>query len=63
MNDSSTDSPITGADLLEIGWKPGPLFGRALALGRELGAGGVDPSAVLDTLRACWSDPESFSRD
>ena len=58
-----TDRKFTGADLLQVGWEPGPALGAALDAGNSLLQAGHPPSEVLDKLQAVRRNPVDFEAD
>src|SRR5947209_6607753 len=51
---------ITGTDLINLGWKPGPSIGHAKRAAKKLK---LDREAVLTTLDAVRNDPEGYLSD
>jgi tRNA-splicing ligase RtcB (3'-phosphate/5'-hydroxy nucleic acid ligase) len=61
MNDTLPSVPISGKDLIDAGWTPGPAIGKALAATRAMDAD--DPAAAMLQLTKVRADPNSYLSD
>jgi tRNA-splicing ligase RtcB len=56
-------SPLTGRDLLDAGWQPGPVMGAALEAAETLARDGVGQAEILVKLNRVRRDPFDFADD
>jgi tRNA-splicing ligase RtcB len=54
---------ITGRDLIDEGWQPGPVMGAALDIAESLQADGLDYAEILDRLNRVRQAPVDFESD
>ena len=58
MSDIASGASITGKDLIDAGWTPGPAIGKALAAVRTMDQ--PDRAVVMRQLQSVNSDPRAF---
>ncbi|MGE3801597.1 MAG: RtcB family protein [Candidatus Kapaibacterium sp.] len=51
---------ITSAQLIEMNWPKGKVFGEAIAVAQEMAATGATDEQILSALKAVRTDPESY---
>src|SRR5581483_11754158 len=58
MVDEIAESKVSGQELIDAGWKPGPAIGRALAAVKLLE--GANGEVVRQQLAEVYADPDAF---
>lgn len=59
----TNDQPITGRDLMEAGWQPGPVMGAALDVAEALQRDQLDRAEILARLAQVRHSPASYQAD
>ena len=54
---------VTGRNLIESGWQPGPVMGAALEVAESLQAGGLDQAEILARLERVRQAPADYQED